>query len=268
MIGIGNTLLQINGTFETYIDWMKNILRVTSLSFNSLLLIVFIIVFVRAFVFEVLKEIPFIRVLVKISMIIFLPGLIIHNVWHVFAAKKLNLQIEHNYIFGLGFGRGTMKLVNRITNLRQAIIFYWAPLMTIPMIIGWVFPGAFLFEWLDSLLGRTVFYWIWLYLLVSLVLFGLPDIGDFVNPFQITIVKTPEFYLFVFFYVLLAPTTLILWGSGITIIFSLLYTITGLYEVIKISKKEEERLAKKFDKIFRSTESTETTTIPLYIITD
>jgi hypothetical protein len=54
--------------------------------------------------------------------------------------------------------------------------------------------------------------------------------------------------------VLIAPITLVLWGYGITIIFSLIYAIIAFYEVRKIAKKEEKRLASKFDKTFRQTE--------------
>ena len=88
---------------------------------------------------------------------------------------------------------------------------------------------------------------------MSLLVYGLPSIMEIVAPLQISLVKTPEFYLFIVFYVIIAPTTLIFWGSGITIIFSLLYAISAFYEVKKISEKETERIALGLDKVYHGT---------------
>lgn len=97
-------------------------------------------------------------------------------------------------------------------------------------------------------------------------MFGLPDLADLVNPFQISIIKTPEFFIFVMFYIIIAPTTLVFWGWGITVIFSLLYAISTFYEVNNISKHEEKRLMKTFDKYFATTKTI--TKAPPRVLTD
>ena len=223
---------------ENYLDWLKNILKVTGMTFGSLFLILFIVELVIYLILAFANSIPFLKGIVRILEIILLPGSLMHMVWHVFAAKKLNLTSEQVVSFGYGWSRVGIRINGRIKNMREAIIFFWAPIMNVFVIILWIIPGMILFQWLDTMLNSTVFYWIWISFLVSLVVFGLPDFSDLVNPFQISIVKTPEFYLFIVFYVIIAPITLVLWGYGITVIFSIIYAIIALYEVRNISKKE------------------------------
>jgi len=201
------------------------------------------------------EVLPFLKGLLKILEFLLLPGTILHNIWHVLAAKRLNIPTEQVYNFGYGFSRSAIKINRSFKNLRESLLFFWAPFLNVFVIIGWVFPGVFLFQWLDSLIEPTIFYWVWLYILFALIIFGLPDAADLANPFMITIVKTPEFYLFVIFYVILAPFTLVLWGYGITVIFSLVYAITAFYEIHRIAQKEENRLAKTYDKIYKKTET-------------
>ena len=257
MIDIGvNKISSINAlVFENYLDWLKNVLKLTGMSISSIFLFCFVIWLVMNLIIIFLAEIfPFVKGVLRILEFILIPGSLMHNVWHVIAAKRLNLPTETVVSFGYGWSRVGIKLTGRLKNLRQGIIFFWAPIMNILVITIWIIPGMILFQWLDTMINNTVFYWIWLYVLFSLVIFGLPDAADLLNPFHITVSKTPEFYLFIVFYVLIAPITLILWGYGITIIFSLIYAIIAFYEVRKIAKKEEKRLALKFDKTFRQTE--------------
>ncbi len=185
---------------ENYLDWLKNILKVTGMTFGSLFLILFIVELVIYLILAFANSIPFLKGIVRILEIILLPGSLMHMVWHVFAAKKLNLTSEQVVSFGYGWSRVGIRINGRIKNMREAIIFFWAPIMNVFVIILWIIPGMILFQWLDTMLNSTVFYWIWIYFLVSLVVFGLPDFSDLVNPFQISIVKTPEFYLFIVFY--------------------------------------------------------------------
>jgi hypothetical protein len=259
----GQIALQTSAVgIQKYIEWLSNILRLTGMTFSSIFLFIFIIWLVFNLLLSLLAEvIPFIKGIIVVLELLLLPGSIMHMVMHVFVAKKLNIETEMIHSFGYGWSRTGIKLDRRIKNLREALLFFWAPLLNLPVIIGWVIPGMLLFQWLDTLIDNTVFYWIWLYVLFSLVIFGLPDIYDLTNPFMITVVKTPEFYLFTVFYVIIAPVTLVLWGYGITIIFSLIYAIVMFYEVHKISKKEENRLAGRYDKTFKKTEVK-------YIITD
>jgi hypothetical protein len=267
MLGIGKTIIETNAVgIQDYIDWLANILKVTGMTLSSIFLFIFIIWLILNLLLSFLAEvIPFIKGILRSLELLLLPGSIMHLVMHVFVAKKLNLASEPIYNFGYGWSRSGIKIVGRIKNLREAVFFYWAPLLNLPVIIVWVIPGMLLFQWLDTLTNNTVFYWIWLYVFFSLVMFGLPDLADLTNPFLVTIVKTPEFYLFIVFYVIIAPVTLVLWGYGITIILSLIFAITMFYEVMKISKKEENRLAKKFDKVFERTESSSMSK-PTYII--
>ncbi|NHJ47353.1 MAG: hypothetical protein FK733_06140 [Asgard group archaeon] len=263
ILDIGQTALQTNAIgIDKYVEWLSNILKLTGMSFSSIFLFIFIIWLVFNLLISLLAEvIPFIKGILAILELLLLPGSIMHMVMHVFVAKKLNIQTEPIHSFGYGWSRTGITLTRRIKNLREAILFFWAPLLNLPVIIAWVIPGMLLFQWLDTLIDNTVFYWIWLYVLFSLVIFSLPDIYDLTNPFMVTIVKTPEFYLFVVFYVIMAPMTLVLWGYGITIIFSLIYAIAMFYEVHKISKKEEKRLGSKYDKTYRER-------VPIYIVTD
>ena len=254
---IQRAVISINTeVFDGYMEWLKNILRLTGMSFGAIFLFLLIIWLVQNLLLSMLAEmIPMIRGILVVLEFLLLPGSIMHLVWHVMAAKKMNIPHEHIGNMGYGWSRSGMRLDRDLASLREAMIYYYAPIMNVPVIIGWVIPGMFLFQWLDSLIDNTVFYWIWLYILVSLVMFGLPDIADLVNPFQITIIKTPEFFIFIMFYVVIAPTTLIFWGWGITVIFSLLYGISMFYEVNTISKHEEKRLLKQFDKYFASTKT-------------
>lgn len=256
MINIGSPTISINAIIlENYLDWLKNILKLTGMTFSSIFLFCFIIWLVINLIIIFLAEIfPFVKGIIRILEFILIPGSLMHNVWHVIAAKRLNLPTETIVNFGYGWSRVGLKLTGRLQNLRQGIIFFWAPIMNVLVITIWIIPGMILFQWLDTMINNTVFYWIWLYVLFSLVVFGLPDAADLLNPFHVTVSKTPEFYLFIVFYVLIAPITLVLWGYGITIIFSLIYAIIAFYEVRKIAKKEEKRLASKFDKTFRQTE--------------
>ena len=95
---------------------------------------------------------------------------------------------------------------------------------------------------------------------------GLPNVVDLFAPLQISIIKVPEIYLFVVFYVIIAPMTLIFWGWGITVIFSLLYGISSFYAVNKISKKESDRLSKVFHKYFSKKEKTTPIAAPSVVI--
>ena len=251
---IGNpvkAILEVNAVgIDDYIVWLKNILKVTGLSVSSLFLFIFIFWLVLNVLLAILVEVlPLLKAIVRILEFLLLPGSLMHMVWHVFAAKKLNIPTEQQVSFGYGWSRAGIKLDGRLKTLREGIIFFWAPIMNLPILIGWVIPGMVLFQWLDTLMDGNVFYWIWFYVLISLLIYGLPDMADLVNPFQITVVKTPEFYLFTVFYVIIAPITLLFWGWGITIIFSLIYAITSFYEIQKISKKEEQRLGSKWDKV-------------------
>lgn len=262
-----NVVSSINAViFENYLEWLKNVLRLTGMTFSSIFLICFIIWLVINLVLIFLAELfPFIKGVIRILEFILIPGTLMHNVWHVFAAKRLNLPTETVVSFGYGWSRVGIKLNGRLQDLRQGIIFFWAPIMNVLVITIWIIPGMILFQWLDTMINNTVFYWIWLYILFSLVVFGLPDAADLLNPFQITVSKTPEFYLIIVFYVLIAPITLVLWGYGITVIFSLIYAIITFYEVRKISKKEGERLAKKYDRVFKEIKEPVN---PVVIITD
>jgi len=251
------TILTAFNTFlQKYTDWLLKILTFTGLSFGSIFLFCFIIWLMLNLLLSILAEaLPFLKGLLRILEFLLLPGAIMHNVWHVFAAKRLNIPIEQAYNFGFGHSRSAIKINRPFKNLRESILFFWSPFLNLFIIIGWIVPGMFLFQWLDTLIEPTIFYWIWLYFLFSLIMFGLPDGADLVNPFTVTIVKTPEFYLFIVFYVILAPMTLVLWGYGITVLFSLVYAITAFYEIHRIAQKEEKRLGSKFDKVFKKTET-------------
>ncbi len=253
--------------FDGYLDWLQNILKFTGMSLGAIFLFLAIFYLVMNLLLVMLAEmIPMIKGVLVLLEFLLLPGTLMHLVWHVFAAKKMNIPSEHVGNMGYGWSRSGIRLVRDLASLREAIIFYYAPIMNVPVIIGWVMPGMLLFQWLDSLIENTVFYWIWLYILVSLVMFGLPDLADLVNPFQISIIKTPEFFIFVMFYIIIAPTTLVFWGWGITVIFSLLYAISTFYEVNNISKHEEKRLMKTFDKYFATTKTI--TKAPPRVLTD
>ena len=252
---------------DGYMEWLQNILKYTGMSLGAIFLFLAIFWLVQNLLLVMLAEmIPMIKGILVILEFLLLPGTLMHLVWHVLAAKKMNIPSEHVGNMGYGWSRSGIRLVRDLASLREAMIFYYAPLMNIPVIIGWVMPGMLLFQWLDSLIENTVFYWIWLYILVSLVMFGLPDLADLVNPFQISIIKTPEFFVFVMFYIIIAPTTLIFWGWGITVIFSLIYAISTFYEVNTISKHEEKRLMKSFDKYFATTKTI--TKAPPKVLTD
>ncbi|MBD3193056.1 MAG: hypothetical protein GF308_20635 [Candidatus Heimdallarchaeota archaeon] len=261
MIEITDEAIEITRiTIDRYIEWLLTILKYTGLSLGSIILVVFVIWLVINLVIAMLVEfIPILKGIVASLEFIFLPGSLMHMVWHVFALKKLNYKTEHVVSFGWGWSRAGIRMDEPLKSMRDAVLFFYAPILNLPIIIGWVVPGMILFQWLDSLIEGTIFYWIWLYVLLSLIIFGLPDLADLTNPLQISIVKTPEFYLFVVFYVLIAPVTLIFWGWGLTIIFSLLYAISSIYEVEKISRNETKRLAMTWDKVFSEK-------VPVYII--
>jgi hypothetical protein len=202
----------------------------------------------------------------KLFEFVFLPGTIMRNVWKVFMLKKLNYKTEEQTAFSFGYIRYGIRIKQPFRSMRDSFLFFYSPAINFLVILIWIIPGALLFEWLDVLIGQTVFYWIWLYFLASLILMGLPEFFELVAPIQTSIVKTPEFYIFVIFYVVLAPLTLVLWGWGITVIFSLFYAITTIYEVEKISRKETQRLSKAFDSYFSRKEKS--TITPQIIITD
>ncbi|MEA2071691.1 MAG: hypothetical protein U9O98_10440 [Asgard group archaeon] len=240
-------------TLQDYLDWIIQFLKLTGMTLASVLLIILIVyLFVNVFLSMLTEIIPIIKGLMIILEYIFLPGSLMHNVWHVYALKRLNIPVKQQASFGWGWSRTAIRVSRPTKNFRESLIYFWAPLMNIPVIIVWIIPGMLLFEWLDSLVNSSVFYWLWLYILVSLIIRGLPDVQDLINPLQITVNKTPEFYLFVMYYIIIAPITLILWGWGLTIIFSLFYAILLYYEVGKIASKEERRLSTKFDNIKES----------------
>lgn len=261
MIEITNETTEVSMIIlDQYTEWLLTVLKYTSLSLGSIVLVIFIVWLVVNLVISMLVElVPILKGIVASLEYIFLPGSLMHMVWHIFVLKKLNYKTEQVVSFGWGWSRAGISIDASFKNMRDAMLFFYAPILNLPIIIAWVAPGMILFQWLDSLVEGTIFYWIWLYVLLSMILFGLPDLPDIVNPLQISLVKTPEFYLFVVFYVIIAPVTLIFWGWGLTIIFSLLYAISSIYEVEKISKKETQRLAKTWDKVFSEK-------VPVYII--
>jgi len=268
MIDIGSNTTTLNAAIlENYINWILNFLKLTGMTLGSILLMVFIVYLIINILLSILGEIfPFIKGIIRLLEYILFPGSLMHVVWHVYAAKKLNYTTEQQVVFSWGWTRTGIKVNQPFKNMREGIIFFWAPLMNIPIIIAWVIPGMYLFQWLDTLIGKDVFYWIWLYILFSLVMQGLPNIVDLFAPLQISVIKVPEFYLFVVFYVIIAPMTLILWGWGITVIFSLLYGISMFYAVNKISRKESDRLSLVFHKYFSKKEERTTTSPPTVVI--
>lgn len=268
MIEIGSNTSTINAVIlENYINWILNFLKLTGMTIGSIFLMIFIIYLIMNILLSLLAELfPFIKGILKILEYILIPGSLMHMVWHVYAAKKLNYTTEQHVSFSWGWTRAGITVNQPFKNMREGIIFFWAPLMNVPIIIAWVIPGMLLFQWLDTLIGKDIFYWIWLYVLFSLVMCGLPDIIDLFGPLQISIVKIPEFYLFIAFYIIIAPMTLILWGWGITVFFSLLYGISTFYTINKISKKESERLSKAFHKYFSKKEKTTPIAAPSVVI--
>jgi len=259
--------LEISSILQDNVEWMKNILKYLGLSFGSIFLFLFIIWLVVVVLMGFLQDLPLIKTFFRIIEIILLPGTIMRMVWRVFVLKKLNYKTDEQTAFSFGYIRYGIKIKQPFKSLRDSFLFFYAPAINILVIVIWIIPGALLFEWLDAVIGQTIFYWIWVYFLISLVIMGLPTFYELIAPIQTSIVKTPEFYIFVIFYVVLAPLTLVLWGWGITVIFSLFYAITSIYEVEKISQKENFRLSKTFDKYFSRKEKT-TITSPQVIITD
>ena len=270
IVDLINKTLETNAVgLDSYIEWLKNLLKITGLSFSSVLLFFFIFWISINLLLSILAEIiPMIKGLILIMEYIFLPGSLMRMVWRVFSLKKLNYKTEQIVSFGWGWSRYGIKVDKPFKTVREGLIFFWSPLMNIPVIIGWIIPGMLLFQWLDTLIDGDIFYWIWLYVLVSLLLFGVPSIMDIFAPLQITVVKTPEFYLFIMFYVIIAPITLIFWGWGITAILTLIYAVIGFYEVEKISKNETKRLSQEFDSYFSKTSTKKIKSPPVVIITD
>ena len=260
--------LQSSTIIQNYLEWLKNILKYTGLSFGSIFLFLFIAWVIFAVFISLLQEFPIFKGFLKASEFLLFPGTIMHSVWRVFVLKKLNYSTEQVTSFSFGRIRFGIRIRQPFKSMRDSVLFFYAPALNVFVIIIWIMPGALLFEWLDSLIGQTVFYWIWFYILVSLTIMGLPSIWDLVAPLETSIVKTPEFYIFVIFYVILAPLTLVLWGWGITVIFSLFYAITAIYEVEKISRKETHRLSLAFDKFFAKGKSKTKSATPQIIITD
>jgi len=260
--------VQISSVLQDNLVWMKNILKYLGLSFSSLFLFLFIIWLIVNVFASLLRELPLFKAIFGVLEYFMIPGTIMRSVWRVFILKKLNYSTEQQINFSFGWIRFAIKIKQPFKSMRDAFLFFYAPVINVFVIIIWIIPGALLFEWLDSLIGQTIFYWIWLYFLLSLVLMGLPAIHDLLAPLQTSIVKTPEFYIFLIFYVLLAPITLVLWGWGITVIFSLFYAITAIYEVEKISRKETHRLSLAFDKFFAKGKSKTKSATPQIIITD
>ncbi|MHA1443039.1 MAG: hypothetical protein ACTSPK_14430 [Candidatus Heimdallarchaeota archaeon] len=259
-------ILETSSILQDNVEWMLNILKYLGLSFSSLFLLLFIIWLVIDVLFALLYEFPFFKGIFRFLEFFLIPGTVMRSVWRVFVLKKLNYTTEQQVNFSFGWIRFAIRIKQPFKSMRDAFFFFYAPAINILVILIWIIPGALLFEWLDVVIGQTVFYWIWLYFLASFVIMGLPAIHDLLAPIQTSIVKTPEFYIFVIFYVLLAPLTLVLWGWGITVIFSLFYAITTFYEIEKISRKETQRLSKSFDKYFSRKEKS--TTTPQIIIID
>jgi hypothetical protein len=198
MIDVGTYTISTNATIlEGYLDWMLNFLRLTGMTIGSIFLTIFIFYLVINILLAILSEVfPFIKGLIRILEYILIPGSLMKMVWHVYAAKKMNYTTEQTVAFSWGWTRAGIKVNQPFKNMREGILFFWAPLMNVPLIVAWVMPGMLLFQWLDTLIGKDVFYWIWLYILFSLVMCGLPNIIDMFGPLQISVVKVPEFYLF------------------------------------------------------------------------
>lgn len=262
------SIVQISAVLQDNLEWMKTLLKYLGLSFSSLFLFLFIIWLVLDVLVSLLREFPLFKGIFYSLEYLLIPGTIMRSVWRVLVLKKLNYTTEQQINFSFGWVRFAIKLKQPFKSMRDAFFFFYAPALNLFVIIIWIIPGALLFEWLDTVIGQTVFYWIWLYFLISLVIMGLPAIHDLLAPLQTSIVKTPEFYIFLIFYVLLAPLTLVLWGWGITVIFSLFYAITTIYEVEKISRKETHRLSLSFDKFFAKGKSKNRAPNPQIIITD
>ncbi|MHA1124761.1 MAG: hypothetical protein ACTSO7_04055 [Candidatus Heimdallarchaeota archaeon] len=267
MPNLVDTTLEASSILQDNLEWMKIILKYLSLSFSSLFLLLFTIWLVVGVLFSLIREFPLIKVFHNVLDYILLPGTLMRCVWRVFVLKKMNYTTEQQMSFSFSWIRFAIRINQPFKSMRDAFFYFYAPAINVLVIIVLIIPGALLFEWLDAVIGQSVFYWIWLYLLLSMTIKGLPYLHDLIAPIQTSVVKTPEFYIFIIFYVLLAPLTLVLWGWGITVIFSLFYTITAIYEVEKISRKETHRLSLVFDKYFSRKEKT-TITSPQIIITD
>jgi hypothetical protein len=241
----------ITDYFQQLIDWMLQFLRITGLSFSFFFVLAIAFwIFYRGILALLADMVPILKGFIAITEYLFFPGALMKCVWRVFALKRLSITTEQRVSFSWGWTRIAISVEQPLKSVREGFFFFYAPLLNIPVIIAWTFLAGMLFNWLGTISDSVLFYWLWLYVLVSLVLTGLPELPDLFGPFQITVVKTPEFYIFLIYLILISSATLVFWGWGLTLIFSLVYSIFALYEVEKISRMETKRLAKEFDKMF------------------
>ena len=135
---------------------MLNILKITGRSIGTIILFIFTFsIMINVLLAMLVNFLPFLKGIVVILEYILLPGSLMHTVWHVFALKKLNYPTEQTIAFGLGWSRTGIVLKHDLKNMREGMIFFWAPILNLPIIVGWVMPGAFLFQWLDTLIEGT-----------------------------------------------------------------------------------------------------------------
>lgn len=264
-----NGLSAIENYFLQLKEWMLQFITITNVPFYVfVLMFIFFRLFIEVVLVMLEKPFPIVRVIRRSMEYLFLPGSLMKSVWRVFTLKRLNITTAQTVSFSWGWIRYGIKVEQPFKSTRQAFFFFYSPFLNIPVIIGWVLLATPLFQWLDLITNFNMgkfplqpFNALWLYVLISLILTGLPDIPELFGPLQITVVKTPEFYIFLIYLIFISYPTIIFWGYGIPSLFALIYSIFAVYEVEKISRLETKRLAKEFDKMFTRTKSE-----PLYLI--
>ncbi|MCG3217512.1 MAG: hypothetical protein KAR35_00815 [Candidatus Heimdallarchaeota archaeon] len=123
-------------------------------------------------------------------------GGIMHSYWHIFAARLLGYNVRHG--FNIMWNRDEISSIGITLNdgsspgrVRNAFLIGYAPILNVVIIIGLFIVHPIMKEYIVQYVPPVDI--IWSYVLLSLFLYGLPDMTDLVLPIEAFLVNYPFF---------------------------------------------------------------------------
>ncbi|MHA1912407.1 MAG: hypothetical protein ACTSYA_12020 [Candidatus Kariarchaeaceae archaeon] len=185
----------------------------------------------------------------RILRIIFFFGGMMHSYWHIFAARLLGYHVNFNFLvvwnqqdvsaFGITLNRNRQP-----GNLKDAFLIGYAPSINLLIIAGLLALWP-LMEENQEIIPPPIL-WIWAFILLSLFLFGTPDVTDLLLPLEALMVYYPflvfELIWGFFFGIFLFANMDVRFATFLLLIYSIavLYVESGSSFLIRREKRVSE----------------------------
>ncbi|MHA1685302.1 MAG: hypothetical protein ACTSYD_02715 [Candidatus Heimdallarchaeaceae archaeon] len=211
--------------------WLGAILNILNDAFVGTIKWSFFVVavlFAARLLFDLIID-TFLHNIKRYFHIIFLPGAFFHQLWHSLVIKLLGYQIKVNFHMSFALRDiPSQSLQGELRNPFHAFLIGTAPLLN----FGLFALLKFLQNYFNNFFNGTNFpigKYFMIYLLVSLLFFGLPDINDLLLPFYSATAYQSELIFLLMMGFIGFVVAIAYWGWFIPLINFLLYCIALIY---------------------------------------